>query len=177
MTTGYAGYSWSNNAGVRANFTVPQVFAPVGSIAFWAGLYDSTAPVHIQQVGITANWNGSNMTYSAWYEMYPDNAVAFDPASYPVNHGDSLQFYVGKSGDAYSLEILNYTQNWHAVQAAGWSGNDDLGMCIAEGFGPALPGFEPVTFSSVSGTLSGSFTMPGTVLNRINDHEFQVSSS
>ena len=149
--------------------------APVGSVALWAGL--GTGQPGIQQCGITCNWDGKAMTYSAWYQMYPADPVAFDPEKYPVSHGDHLRFYVERAGSEYALEIMNYTKSWHAVTRQTYGHAPVEAEVIAEAFGPEPCGLEPTTFSAISGTLDVNYKYEwpfgGQTLQVVNTHEFE----
>jgi Peptidase A4 family len=104
---------------VAANFTAPNVNcsnSPAGSsgvadVAGWTGL-DGFSDATVEQDGFAEICEPSSspvQSWYAWYEVYPDDAVAFAG----VNPGDALvsSVYYNSSTQEYSLTVNDLTQN------------------------------------------------------------------
>ena len=117
--SGYAvlGTAFSN---VTGSWTVASVSCPAGATAFasqWIGI-DGYANDTVEQDGTDADCVFGTAHYSAWYEMYGDNAVNHGwavplPASQdPVSPGDQMTASVSVSGSSWTLAIADATRGW-----------------------------------------------------------------
>jgi hypothetical protein len=92
---------------IKATFTVsrldcaktPGTAKAPTLVGEWVGL-DSTS---VEQDGIEGQCNGTNATYSAWYEMFPKQAVY---PSMAVNGGDTVQASVWYAASKHEYELI-----------------------------------------------------------------------
>ncbi|MGN6795826.1 MAG: G1 family glutamic endopeptidase [Streptosporangiaceae bacterium] len=116
----WSGYAAVAKSGVRlrfisASFTIPSVNcakSPLGSSGFayasnWVGLdgFDSRT---VEQTGVDSFCDSSGVPqYDAWYEMFPQNPVAFGP----VNPGDAMSasVFFSSSTNKYGITLADLT--------------------------------------------------------------------
>ncbi|GJE96332.1 peptidase G1 domain-containing protein [Phanerochaete sordida] len=89
-----AGGTWSSVFGV---ITVPTPKAPKGekgsfAASAWVGIDGDTCGSAILQTGIDLINDNGNVTYTPWFEWYPD--FAFDIGGFDISPGDTLALYV-----------------------------------------------------------------------------------
>ena len=125
-----------------------------GYSSVWVGLDGYTSP-SVEQTGTEADCgNGGTAFYYAWYELYPAATVVLDPASYPVEPGDSLSGEVNATTG--TITLADSTQGWTFTQNGVDFSGDQLSSAewIAEApfHGHILPlsDFGTVTFTNAT---------------------------
>lgn len=108
--------------GVAGTWTVPSVTCPDPTANYfssqWVGI-DGAGSETVEQDGVEADCLYGTPSYNAWYEMYGDNAVAqgaevpIDPATYPVDPGDSVTASVAVDDSEWTLIVAD-TSTLHA---------------------------------------------------------------
>lgn len=108
----WAGYAATGGtySSVSSTWTEPtgDCSAGNGYSAFWVGLDGYSSP-SVEQTGSEFDCTGGTPAYSAWYELYPANAVYFNE---PVTGGDRFTGTVSYSGGTFTLTISDTTQGW-----------------------------------------------------------------
>jgi hypothetical protein len=125
-STNWSGYAATggDNAfnSVSASWTEPTASCDDNGdeyAAFWVGL-DGFNSDSVEQTGTDSDCDGGTPDYYGWYEMYPADPVYFDNT---VEPGDSMYASVTVSGgDAYTLTLIDYTQNWTQTENIDESG-------------------------------------------------------
>ncbi len=89
---------------VYAEWNVPQMQPDTthpgqnGTVGFWVGLDGAASGENdVLQAGTQATVEGTNISYSAWYEWYPGPVVTLIPPqapSFPINPNDDVTFLV-----------------------------------------------------------------------------------
>lgn len=109
----WAGYAATGGmySSVSSSWTEPtgNCSAGTGYSAFWVGLDGYSSP-SVEQTGSEFDCTGGTHNYSAWYELYPANAVYFNE---PVKGGDHFTASVSYSGSTFTLTISDTTEGWH----------------------------------------------------------------
>jgi hypothetical protein len=107
----WAGYCATDGSftTVSANWVQPTVY-PSGAgdawASFWVGL-DGMGDHFVEQIGTEGGTSGQDVSYSAWYEMFPAPPVTLDMAVHP---GDLMCATVSRHGAAsYQLTLINET--------------------------------------------------------------------
>jgi Peptidase A4 family len=144
--TGWQGYGWYNSSYAWSRFYIPRTTGPAGSaVALWAGIGQGNPG--IQQIGVTLTMGAHNYeAISEWYEMWPADAHAFP--SHPTYPGDRIEVSVQRSGDRYTLRLWDATRHWTDVAVASDWRHESMSEAVAEAFGPSLPSFGPVAFTT-----------------------------
>lgn len=154
--TGWQGYGWYNSSYAWSRFYIPRTTGSAGeAVALWAGIGQGNPG--IQQIGVTLTMGARNYeAISEWYEMWPAPAHAF--SSHPTYPGDRIEVSVQRSGDRYTLRMWDATRHWTDIAVASDWRNEGMSEVVAEAFGPSLPSFGPVTFTT-SGYPAYSWSM------------------
>jgi hypothetical protein len=153
-------------SGVRGTWSVPRIVCnrPSSSVAFWVGLGGATSRSRaLEQIGTSVDCSDrAAVSYSAWYEAYPSNAVDIQVV---VRPGDVLTADVRVSGTRMLITLVNDTTGASfAKQLMMQAPETDSAEWIAEApascVSPAcaslpLAHFSRVTFVSATSTLSG----------------------
>jgi hypothetical protein len=143
-----------------------------GKAVFWIGLdgwWDST----VEQTGSEAVCAGGTPTYSAWWEIYPNNEIT----SYadPVNAGDHFFARVTSVGNnQYELLLEDTTKHWSedkdVAGPSGGTANNSAEIIVEtptldDGSYANLPDFGSVTFTGVKVDSEpiGSFAENGAI--------------
>lgn len=104
---------------VSAEFVVPVPSIPPGGNSYtqycasaWVGIDGDTCQSAILQTGVDFCVQGGSVSYSAWYEWFPNYAYDFTGIS--INAGDTIQITVqatsSTSGYAYITNLSNGQQ-------------------------------------------------------------------
>jgi hypothetical protein len=110
QSTNWAGYDaiGGDFTSVTASWVQPAI-APSSAetyAAFWAGL-DGDGSSTVEQTGTLAYSENGEVSYEAWYEMYP---AALQTVSLSINPGDSLTATVtSESGGQFDLTLTDHT--------------------------------------------------------------------
>lgn len=161
---------------VTAEFTVPRPQYPTGSssntqycASAWVGIDGDTCTTAILQTGIDFCLFGSTVTYSAWYEWYPDYAHDFSGIN--ISAGDVIRVTVDatslRSGTATVENVSTGRSVTHTFTGGGLGGS----LCeynaewIVEDFqmnGSLVPfaNFGTVTFTGAKATTGGVIVGP-----------------
>ena len=119
--SGYVAYAAPGGSfsAVSASWTVPTVTCAAGAstdAVQWAGIGDVTS---VAQDGTQTGCVDGSPDYSAWYEMYGDQAVnsgslvSLSASAYPVAPGDGMSATVSITGSTWTLELTDATKGWH----------------------------------------------------------------
>jgi hypothetical protein len=119
--SGYVAYAAPGGgfSAVSASWTVPTVTCSGGATTDavqWAGIGDITS---VAQDGTRTGCVDGSPDYSAWYEMYGDQAVnsgslvSLSSSTYPVAPGDGMSASVSMSDSTWTLALSDATKNWH----------------------------------------------------------------
>ncbi|PWY66787.1 hypothetical protein BO70DRAFT_400770 [Aspergillus heteromorphus CBS 117.55] len=183
--------------GVTAEFTVPTPSVPSGGsrneeycASAWVGIDGDTCSTAILQTGVDFCVQGSEVSFDAWYEWYPDYAYDFTGIS--IAAGDVIKVTVDASSDTAGTATIENVSTGTTVTHT-FTGGVDGDLCeynaewIVEDFeeGESLvpfADFGTVTFSSASATKDGVSVGPAdaTVLDIEQDSvltSVSVSSS
>jgi len=149
---------------VTATFTVPTASGSSGSAASaWVGIDGDTCGSAILQTGVDFTVSGSETTYDAWYEWFPDFAHDFSGIS--ISAGHEIQLTVTAPSSPSGTAVIHNLSNGQSVSK---SLTSTSALCqtnaewIVEDFeeGSSLvpfADFGTITFSGASaGTTSGS---------------------
>lgn len=109
----WGGYIAIRSAGTFTSASAQWTIAKVqcsGSDLFapWVGI-DGDGSNTVEQTGAATQCSGSNATYRAWYEMYPQAPVYYND---PINVGDKFKASVTASGTNFTLTISDVTKGW-----------------------------------------------------------------
>jgi hypothetical protein len=116
----WAGYAATNAtfSGVTGTWQVPTVTCGSADsfTSHWVGI-DGFPSDTVEQTGTSVICHDGVPQYSAWYEMYGDDAVnngASVPLStrYPVAPGDTMTASVTEVNDQWTLKVSNTTRGW-----------------------------------------------------------------
>lgn len=174
-TTGWEGYTQDSTTRVSADFNIPNVSGVNGqSVAYFAGFGQGNPG--IQQAGITGTV-GSGWT--AWYEMWPQNAVQFHPPT-PPHSGDQMQLIVTFSAGVYTLSVNDVTRGWQQSTRQASADREGFGELICEKYDPNIDlpdNMGAGKFYFTSSPLGSPYTFPfgGTTLKALGTNSFQVS--
>jgi hypothetical protein len=151
---------------VAATFTVPRLDCAKTPgngtsptlMSDWVGLDGTGSPATVEQDGVTAECNGHNAEYGAWYEMYPKSPV------YPaisVGSGDTIRasVYHDAGQNDYQLVVSDLSRDesftrWEKCGAGSCA--DSSAEVITESPGKTTGGFYPLadfgttSFSGIS---------------------------
>ncbi|KAJ5383025.1 Concanavalin A-like lectin/glucanases superfamily [Penicillium concentricum] len=160
---------------VTGQFTVPTPKLPTGAssteqycASAWVGIDGDTCSTAILQTGVDFCIQGSQVTYDAWYEWYPDYAYDFTGIS--ISAGDVIEVTVtAKSKTAGTAVVKNVTTGKSVTHT--FTGGVDGDLCeynaewIVEDFesnGELVPfvNFGTVTFSNAKATTGGKSVGP-----------------
>ena len=129
---------------------------------FWVGIDGAFSPsTTVEQVGTLAQCAGTHASYSAWWELYPTNAIQ-PISSITVHAGDSITASVKwNSGNSFTMKITDGAHSFS--KTASQTAVRNSAECIAERPSNGvslyrLADFHSVRFSSCTakiGTLSG----------------------
>jgi hypothetical protein len=110
-SSNWAGYSVTGSGGHRSiGATWVQPAAACSSTdtwsSFWVGIDGDGSPT-VEQIGTTANCRSGVATYSAWYELYPKQAVVL---RLTIRAGDTIAASVTTGdGRTFSLTLTDQT--------------------------------------------------------------------
>ncbi|KAJ5799432.1 uncharacterized protein N7518_001500 [Penicillium psychrosexuale] len=158
---------------VTGQFTVPTPKLPSGAssttqycASAWVGIDGDTCSTAILQTGVDFCIQGSQVTYDAWYEWYPD--YAYDFSGIPISAGDVIKVTVTATSKTAGSAVINNLTTGKSVTHT-FTGGVDGSLCeynaewIVEDFesgGSLVPfsNFGTVTFSNAQ-AKSGSTTV------------------
>ncbi|HET9168079.1 MAG TPA: G1 family glutamic endopeptidase [Actinospica sp.] len=158
-STNWAGYAanGSTYTSVTTTFKQPKVTCSSGTeySSFWVGL-DGYSSSSVEQTGTEADCSGTSASYSAWYEMYPNNPVTY---SNTVAAGDTIvEKVIYEGSNKYELYLADSTRGWSHTTTKTGSFSRSSAEVIAEApySGGVLPlaNFGTVTFTG--STVDGS---------------------
>jgi Peptidase A4 family len=153
-------------SGIRATWSVPRIVCnrPSSSVAFWVGLGGATSRSRaLEQIGTSVDCSDrAAVSYSAWYEAYPSDAVDIPVV---VRPGNVLTADVRVSGPRIVLTLVNdttgasfakqLTMQAPETDSAEWIA-EAPSSCVSPACAPLpLAHFGRVTFVSATSTLSG----------------------
>ncbi|KAJ8462254.1 hypothetical protein ONZ51_g11015 [Trametes cubensis] len=104
---------------VTGTFVVPTPREPSGasgdhSGAIWVGIDGDTCQTAILQTGIDYTVNGGSVSYSAWWEWYPDAMHSFD--GFAVRAGDTITASVtATSSTSGTASITNWSTGLEVI--------------------------------------------------------------
>lgn len=160
---------------VTAEFTVPRPQYPTGSASnvqycasAWVGIDGDTCTTAILQAGIDFCLLGSTVTYSAWYEWYPDYAHDFGGIN--VSAGDVIRVTVDATSVTAGTATVENVSTGRSVTHT-FTGGVDGSLCeynaewIVEDFqmnGSLVPlaNFGTVTFTGAEARTGGAIVGP-----------------
>ncbi len=163
----WAGYfaSGANDSVTKVTgaWTVPSVTCPATGTyftVFWVGI-DGATDTTVEQIGTLATCTAGSAAYSAWWELYPKNAIQY-VTSITVAPGDAVKASVTWSSSAMEF-VMKITVAGHSFTKKGTQAGvlRQDAECIVER--PAtssgllkLADFGTVTFSSCIATINGA---------------------
>jgi hypothetical protein len=104
---------------VSGQFTVPTPSAPSGggggdySAAIWVGIDGDTYSNAIWQSGIDVTISNGQVSYDAWYEWYPINAI--DIPNFSISSGDVISVSITSSSDSEGSVVLENISTGQSV--------------------------------------------------------------
>ena len=102
---------------VSATFVVPEPQSTGGggsqAASAWVGIDGDTCGSAILQTGVDFNVQGSDVSYDAWYEWFPDYAYDFDGISF--NTGDTVSISVVASSSTSGTAYITNESNGQSV--------------------------------------------------------------
>ncbi|KAF3764100.1 hypothetical protein M406DRAFT_260106 [Cryphonectria parasitica EP155] len=139
--------------------------------AAWVGIDGATCQTAILQTGIDWYVEGSDVSYDAWYEWYPD--YSYDFSGITIAAGDSVKFTVTATSDTSGTAVIENLTTGQTVSET-FTGVTDGSLCeenaewIVEDFEECgttcefvpFADFGTVTFTSVSAIASGTTVTP-----------------
>ena len=166
---GWAGYLVRAAAGsfseVRGRWVQPPVVCnrPGSAAAFWIGLGGATPQSRaLEQVGTSADCSSrAELSYSAWYELWPGHVVELPIA---VDAGDVIESVLGVSGGTVSISVQNLSTGAVVNRDIGmWEPQTDSAewiveapaMCFATCTLLPLATFDRIRFTETSATAAG----------------------
>jgi len=165
--SGYAAHGGTDSfTSVSASWVQPvgTCTAEATYSAFWVGLDGYTSKT-VEQTGSEVDCDGGSPVYYAWYEMYPAFPHNFSNTVLP---GDHFTASVTASGDTFTLQIADKTQDWSHTITKSLSGTKkssaeviaEAPCCQANGDILPLTDFGAVQFkhSEANGSPVGSST-------------------
>jgi len=169
---------------VTATFTVPTASGSDGSAASaWVGIDGDTCGSAILQTGVDFTVSGSDTTYDAWYEWFPD--VSHDFSGISFSAGDSVQLTVTATSSTSGTAVIHNVSTGKSVSKSLTSSS---ALCqtnaewIVEDFeeGSSLvpfADFGTVKFTGASaGTSAGSVGPSGATLMDIKQNSDVLTS-
>ncbi|KAL9095562.1 MAG: hypothetical protein Q9165_001994 [Trypethelium subeluteriae] len=175
-STNWAGAALDSSGftGVQGTFTVPSVSTPPGgnsgtaySASAWVGIDGYTCSSAILQTGLDFTIQNGRVSYDAWYEWYPANAVDFSGISFSA--GDSVKLTIvatsKTSGTATIQNLSKGTSVSHTFSGQSGTLCETNAEWIVEDFEEISGGqaeqvpfadFGTISFSSATATKSGS---------------------
>jgi hypothetical protein len=174
----WAGYSVTGAGGHRsisASWVQPAATCSATDTwsSFWVGIDGDGSPT-VQQIGTEADCRAGAPVYSAWYELYPKDAVALKVA---IRAGDSISASVTTSdGRTFTLTLANETthrsKSITKTAKRAWGASAEAIVEAPSRGGPPLPltSFGTVAFSDVwiDGAALGSLS-PDAITMRDHD--------
>ncbi|OQE21628.1 hypothetical protein PENSTE_c011G10162 [Penicillium steckii] len=160
---------------VTAEFTVPTPEVPSGGssgkeycVAAWVGIDGDTCTDAILQTGVDFCVNGNSISYSAWYEWYPD--YAYDFSDIAISAGNVIKVTVNASSKTSGTATVENKSTGKSV-AHTFNGGVWGALCgfnaewIVEDFerkSSLVPvaNFGTVTFSNAEATYNDSVIGP-----------------
>jgi hypothetical protein len=161
---GYADTAATNAVSyVAGTWVEPAVTCPTrGTLyaAFWVGI-DGYSSSTVEQDGTLAECSHGKATYSAWWELYPLNAIQ-TISSITVKAGDSINATVTYTSSGFTMAIKDVTAGTSYSHTATQSSTSrNSAECIAErpSVGSSLSklaDFKSMKFSTCTATISGT---------------------
>ncbi|BCS01764.1 A4/G1 family peptidase [Aspergillus luchuensis] len=160
---------------VTAEFVVPTPSVPSGGssreeycASAWVGIDGDTCDTAILQTGVDFCVQGSEVSFDAWYEWYPDYAYDFSDIS--ISAGDTIKVTVDASSDTTGTATIENVSTGTTVTHS-FTGGVDGDLCeynaewIVEDFEEddslvPFADFGTVAFTSCSATKDGSSVGP-----------------
>ncbi|PYH98420.1 hypothetical protein BO71DRAFT_371066 [Aspergillus ellipticus CBS 707.79] len=160
---------------VTAEFTVPTPSVPSGGssreeycASAWVGIDGDTCDTAILQTGVDFCVEGSEVSFDAWYEWYPDYAYDFSGIS--ISAGDVIKVTVDATSKTAGTATIENVSTGSTVTHT-FTGGVDGDLCeynaewIVEDFEEddslvPFADFGTVTFSSAYATKDGSSVGP-----------------
>ncbi|ROW09341.1 hypothetical protein VPNG_05818 [Cytospora leucostoma] len=178
---------------VTGTFTVPTPSTPSGgssrteyAASAWVGIDGDTADNSILQTGVDFYVEGSEISFDAWYEWYPD--YAYDFSGITISAGDTITVTVtATSTTAGKAVVENVTTGktvTHSFSGQTYALEELNAEWIVEDFesGDSLVSFADfgtVTFTNAKATTSSGSVGPSgaTLIDIEQDGEILTSSS
>lgn len=177
---------------VSAQITVPSpvpVNGQAGAASAWVGIDGDIYQNAILQTGIDFRVDSNNaVSYSAWYEWYPD--YAYDFSSINISTGDVISLSVVSSDSSSGTATIKNLSNGQMVSRSLFAPNSSATLSgqntewIVEDFsedGAFVPfaNFGTVKFTSAAAGVSDGYTIgtSGSVLINIIDPSGRVLAS
>jgi hypothetical protein len=168
VVRGWAGYVVRAGSGsfdgVHGRWVQPRVVCnrPGSSAAFWIGLGGATRHSRaLEQVGTSADCSDrAQLSYSAWYQLWPARAVELPVA---VRAGDLLDAAVSVDGGVVTVALRNVSTGAAVTkEIVMWEPETDSAewiveapaLCLASCALLPLATFRSVTFTDTAATLS-----------------------
>ncbi|KAJ5185612.1 Concanavalin A-like lectin/glucanases superfamily [Penicillium cf. griseofulvum] len=178
---------------VTGQFTVPTPKLPAGvssseqyCASAWVGIDGDTCSTAILQTGIDFCIQGSQVSYDAWYEWYPDYAYDFSGLS--ISAGDVIEVTVTATSKTAGTAVIKNVTTGKSVTHT-FTGGVDGDLCeynaewIVEDYesgGELVPfvNFGTVTFTNAKATTGGKTVGPsGSTLMDIKQNNVVLTKS
>lgn len=175
-TKTWSGYAVDGNyTHVSASWVQPAVNCSVMQTAasrifqgasFWAGFDGYLRSETIEQTGTTAYCSvNDNPIYEAWYQLYPQQNVAY---AKPVKPGDKISASVTTDGNGhFILTLTDRSEGWTRRKTATSKTTITSAVVIAEAPTPPYQGYPPTLAEFGTVSFTGA-TADGKTFNDLN---------
>lgn len=195
----WAGYqvdmsSQSNFDGVVSSVDVPSIVScgstESSDVALWAGIGDKDPTVAtdtdpLYQAGVWESCEDGTITYTPFYQVYPDTGPELSYYTHSISPGDELIMSVGVSSGDADLCLTDYKYgsfNWSQCKYYSMSGNStpEGAECITE---RTTFSASPLEFYNLSDFDSADFgedpayTSFDGRISETNSNDYSISSS
>jgi hypothetical protein len=181
-STNWSGYAVTAANGavtaVSGTWVVPTLTksSAAGYSASWVGI-DGFNSSTVEQTGTEADYVNGQISYSAWYEMYPANPVTLSTSTMTVHPGDTMSASVTYASNVFTLTLTDVTtkQSFKTTKSGTYARSSAEWIVEAPWENGVLPlaGFGTETFSAATATINNqsgpiSTGWAGTQLEQIN---------
>ncbi|KZT63531.1 putative aspergillopepsin, partial [Daedalea quercina L-15889] len=186
----YDSYPSGSFTAVTGTFTVPTPSAPSGgrgsySASAWVGIDGDTCDTAILQTGLDFTIDGSDVSYDAWYEWYPDYAYDFSGISFSA--GDTVKLTVTATSTTSGTAVIENVSTGKTVTQDITSSSalcEENAEWIVEDYEEgdslvAFADFGTVTFTSAEATTTSGTVGPSgaTLIDIEQNNEVLTSAS